>query len=192
MNRLYIISDTVESGDAFATKYGFQSGAYSVLTKLSDVDGVPSGVIFVHDSHHPVDSIAIATKLKINKCLGLGEESDMRKFVYNLISTLSYVNSTYGYGDDVQVRMGMRKLQSEFNNFQLDLAHGFSFTFMYNLNGKYFYVVPQSEKSKVIVNLIKWGIYENKNNMSMKIDTGITTYDPHGLLDKKSDHFSWM
>lgn len=191
MNRLYIISDTEFNASRFGSNFGLNSGLFKAVTSLADAENVPDGAIIINDDNHPLDAVAINTRLNIKNCLNLKDKETLNKFMDALVEAIDYVNNMYGNGDDAQVRFGARKLKEIFDEMKLNVLNGFDFMYMYNLNGRYFYVVPQNEKSKVIVNLIKWKIYDNRNK-NKTFDTGIITYDPRGILKKKSIDYSWM
>lgn len=181
MNRLYIISDSIENGSSFAFQIGLSEGNFKVLTKYSDCEEIPNGVIYINDNHHPLEAVAINSELAIKNGVNLKDKEYLSSYLQNIIGQIQLCNSMFGEGTDVSVRMGVKKLQSLIESDGLTVENGFEFTYMYNLAGRYYYLVPQSDKSKVIINLIKWKIGDNQRNMSHKIE-GIKINDPHGVL----------
>lgn len=190
MNRLYIISNSIEAGARFGNiTLSLSSPQFVVITGIDNLEAVSDRCIFIHDNMHPVESIKITELLLAKHGLNLKDENYLNKILLGIDQTLQSVNQMFDiYTDEWYTKKGGDQIRSLLESMGFTKDNGFEYAIGRNPQYRYYFIHAESPRMEVIINLFKGFI--NKRNNQIK-ESSIQINDPKGVFNQKSINYGW-
>lgn len=161
MDRLFVISSDSLSGSSFAQmKCGLSYGQYKVITTYDEANAIPGKVVFIHDTNHPTESVAMQDCLLTKGGFNMKDQDYLDKVMSGLYNDIQEINSLFtSYNSDVSTKSAIEKLKDKFSWRGLVPASGFEYTIGRDITSHCMYFIPKSNWMTVFYNLYKGYVY---------------------------------
>lgn len=173
MNKLRIISDTVEHGNVMGFELHLSSPMFEVITSTKDLDRLPNSFVFIDDIHHPLEVIAIKeviSKEPFSNVIDLKNKEHVIELLEAIRGILTFNNQAVLNSTATNILVSTAAtIESNINSMGFNLNNGFNFKIQYDYTNKFFWIQATTGKMEVIVNLFR-GYIQNLYKQVRPVD----------------------